>query len=358
MVRPRRPTDVPEDDLPRGDGNYAMARVLNRMTEFLQQNFRPQQGEQYRVMQAGCTYERFLAHRTPTFTGEEDPLRARRWIQDLEITFEVYGCTEAQIVLYGSYMLQGEAPNWWETKQSLLEMELGSLAAVSWQCFKKEFDDRFFPVSVRRQKARKFNNLVQGDMTVEQYAWKFMELGRFAPHLIATEEMRAERFQEGLLPQIRRQVACLEIQNFQRLVNVASIAEREQGAVVGSPSGKKRLNVNGEGSSSGSPQKFVQRTGARVQAASGIRMGGRAPVCGRCNRAHEGECRQGRNQCFECGQTGHFYRECPGRIQGNQGGHQAGRTNQRQVVQARMYAVTPGSADDEIPETQDAGVMA
>ena len=72
-----------------------------------------------------------------------------------------------------------------------------------------------------------------------------MELGRFAPHLIATEEMRAKLFQEGLRPQIRRQVACLEIQNFQRLVDVASIAERERGVVVGSPPGKKLLNIDG-----------------------------------------------------------------------------------------------------------------
>ncbi|XP_035546703.1 class V chitinase-like [Juglans regia] len=35
MVRPRRPADEPGDELPRGDGNYAMARALNRMTEFL-----------------------------------------------------------------------------------------------------------------------------------------------------------------------------------------------------------------------------------------------------------------------------------------------------------------------------------
>jgi hypothetical protein len=146
------------------------------------------------VVQAGCTYEHFLAHRTPAFTREEDPLRARRWIEDLERTFEVCGCTEAQMVLYGSYLLQGEAANWWQTKRQLLEMELGSFAAVSWRRWKKEFDDRFFPVSLRRQMAREFNSLVQGGMTVEQYARKFMELGRFAPHLITTEELRVEHF--------------------------------------------------------------------------------------------------------------------------------------------------------------------
>ncbi|XP_035546555.1 uncharacterized protein LOC118348613 [Juglans regia] len=237
MVRPRRQADVPEDELPRGDGNYAMARALNRMTEFLQQNFRPPQGDPNRAVQVGCTYERFLAHRTPAFSGEENPIRARRWIQDLERTFEVCGCTEAHMVLYGSYMLQGEAANWWETKRPLLEMELGSLAAVSWQRFKKEFDDRYFPVSVRRQKAREFNNLVQGGMTVEQYARKFMELGRFAPHLITTEKLQVERFMEGLRPEVRKQVACLQIMEFQKLVDLASIAERENSFVMGSPPG-------------------------------------------------------------------------------------------------------------------------
>ncbi|KAG6632898.1 hypothetical protein CIPAW_12G010400 [Carya illinoinensis] len=355
MVRPKKPTQEPRDDMSRDD---AIAQALRQMTEFLLQNFRPQQGEPSRALQAGCTYELFLAHRTPSFTGEEDPLRAGKWIRDLERTFEVCGCTKAQQVLYASYLLQGTASEWWDTKRVMLVSELESFTAVSWQRFKKEFNDRLFPASVRQQKAREFSNLVQGSMTVEQYARRFIELGRFATHFIATEEMQADHFQKGLRPNIRRMVVYNRITTFQELVDLATLAEREISLSVGSPLGQKRLNIDGEGSNSGSSQKFVQRTGIRSLAVPGVRMGGQVPVCGKYNRAHGGECRLGSNQCFECGQTRHFARECPSRVQGSHGARRDGRTNQRQLVRARMYAMTSSTIGGEVPETQDAGAMA
>lgn len=45
-------------------------------------------------------------------------------------------------------------------------------------------------------------------MIVDQYANKFMELERVTPHLISTEEMLVERFQNRLQPHIHMQVAC------------------------------------------------------------------------------------------------------------------------------------------------------
>ena len=41
MVRPRKYTQEPRDDTPRDD---AIAQALRQMIEFMQQNFRPQQG--------------------------------------------------------------------------------------------------------------------------------------------------------------------------------------------------------------------------------------------------------------------------------------------------------------------------
>lgn len=80
---------------------------------------------------------------------------------------------------------------------------------------------RYFPAIMKQQKSKDFANQVQGSMTVEQYNANFMELGRFAPHIIHTKEMHAKRFQYRLQPSIQMQVAYHQTQNFQTLVNVA-----------------------------------------------------------------------------------------------------------------------------------------
>lgn len=48
---------------------------------------------------------------------------------------------------------------------------------ILWEQFNKSFDDLYFPTIIRQQKSNDFATLVQGNMSVKQYATKFMELG-------------------------------------------------------------------------------------------------------------------------------------------------------------------------------------
>lgn len=88
-----------------------------------------------------------------------------------------------------------------------------------------------------------------------------MELVWFMMHLIAIEEMRAGRFQEGLQQKIWTQVACLQVLNFQHLVELVSIVECECGDLVVFLNGQKWMTHVNEGSNSISLQKFVLRMG-------------------------------------------------------------------------------------------------
>lgn len=76
-----------------------------------------------------------------------------------------------------------------------MEQELEGVP-ITWARFKMEFLNRYFPCFVRDTEAREFTTLVQGSMIVEEYAAKFMELTRFAPHLIPDEDKKARKFEE------------------------------------------------------------------------------------------------------------------------------------------------------------------
>jgi len=49
----------------------------------------------------------------------------------------------------------------------------------------------------------------------------------------------------------------------------------------------------------GSPQKGKQSGSPRTY-----------PTCKRCGKSHPGECRIGTNNCYECGQEGHYVADC------------------------------------------------
>lgn len=65
------------------------------------------------------------------------------------------------------------------------------------------FDDIYFPPEEKGKREIEFEYLQQNGMSVTEYLTKFISLERFAPGLVATEKMRADRFIEKLIYPIR-----------------------------------------------------------------------------------------------------------------------------------------------------------
>ena len=63
---------------------------------------------------------------------------------------------------------------------------------------------------------------------MEEYAAKFIELSRFAPYLVSTEELNARKFKRGLQPRIMNQIVGFEIGILADLINKAAVIERTQ----------------------------------------------------------------------------------------------------------------------------------
>ena len=54
-----------------------------------------------------------------------------------------------------------------------------------------------------------------------------MELSRFASNLVATDSIKARRFEKGLKPRIHAGVRPMQLVSYQEVVNLAKIMEQE-----------------------------------------------------------------------------------------------------------------------------------
>ncbi|XP_028067080.1 uncharacterized protein LOC114269907 [Camellia sinensis] len=135
----------------------------------------------------------------PQFHGGLDPLKAEAWVFGIEKLFEVFPCLETQKVLLATFTLEDEVRRWW-----MLMHE--SNKDIGWARFLEIFYDKYFPQCVRDRKVLEFMELKQGNMTVAEYEAKFIELARFALHMVNINYKKARKFKGGLRDDILEKV--------------------------------------------------------------------------------------------------------------------------------------------------------
>jgi len=69
----------------------------------------------------------------------------------MEKIFRVMNCADNQKVNYVVFMLIGEVEYWWDGTRRLLE---GGRIIITWDVFRTNFLEKYFPNDVRRAKER------------------------------------------------------------------------------------------------------------------------------------------------------------------------------------------------------------
>ena len=85
------------------------------------------------------------------------------------------GCTDGQRVLFSSFLIEDMVEDWWDVVDRRYH------GGISWDQFKQEFTDRFFPQSHKDSKIEEFFRLKQKNMSVSSYEKRFSELVRLVP---------------------------------------------------------------------------------------------------------------------------------------------------------------------------------
>ncbi|XP_070050452.1 uncharacterized protein [Nicotiana tomentosiformis] len=237
---------------------------------------------------------------------------------------------------------------WWKAYERRRTV---GVAPLSWHEFSVLFMEKFVPRTRREELHRQFEQLQQEGMSVTQYEMRFSELARHAVWLVPNERERIRRFIDGLHYQLYFIMTqeCVSGARFDELVDIARwiemvrSQEREErevkrppvsGDLSGVPSGGQSCHIRGH------PYRLAQMAHPfhRVASAShglySAHLGQSSPSALPAQSSSRAPSVQGSSvpgpsssysgtrgliqsppppagSCFECGEFGHMWRQCP-----------------------------------------------
>ncbi|XP_073271463.1 uncharacterized protein [Primulina huaijiensis] len=133
--------------------------------------------------------------RPPKFFGNEGGEKATSWLKSMNYLFNLVEYTPELRLKLAVYQLKDRAQLWWEaTEEAIRE----SSQIIFWDVFRTHFIQEYLPPSYYSAKEVEFNQLVQGNMSVGEYASQFSALLAYVPHVSNSDRSKLSRFMQGL----------------------------------------------------------------------------------------------------------------------------------------------------------------
>ena len=252
------------------------------------------------------------------FKGQltDDSPAAKYWLERTERIMEQLHCTDDEKLECAVSLLQESAYQWWTTVKRRVNGDL-----INWSLFLKEFQDKYIGETYIEAKRREFLQLRQNQLSVFEYEKEFLRLSKYYLTLIATEEERCKRFEQGLNSELQLFLAAQQYTEFPKLVKAAIRVERvikqeqernqQKRGSFGEQSEPKRTcdrrpehrgYLRSESRSQPGTESSVPIVSPRVM----------TPIrCKHCGWKHEGVCWRLTGACVKCGATDHKRKDCP-----------------------------------------------
>ncbi|XP_057416341.1 uncharacterized protein LOC130710930 [Lotus japonicus] len=219
---------------------------------------------------------------------------------------------------YATYMLTGEAEYWWRGARDMMEADH---QAITWECFRGAFLDKYFPASARAAKEAQFLRLRQGGMTVVEYASKLESLAKHFRYFRGQvdEGYMCERFIDGLSYELQRATKGIEaIDNARGRHQGLNRSHQGGGGPTRANQGrndrgknfqkKPYVRLQGRGTATGS----FYPTGGNAIALRTPSVNREDVTCFRCNKKghYANHCSERLGACWNCNKPGHTAAEC------------------------------------------------
>ncbi|XP_022032579.1 uncharacterized protein LOC110933677 [Helianthus annuus] len=173
---------------------------------------------------------------------------------------------------------------------------------LTWQEFKQPFIKYHCPQSAVDWIQEDFLRLRQKDESIDEITNTFLDKLKFCGEMVGTERMKIIRYHDMLKAEYREFITPSKCETLNELINWARDREIELKRQV--ERGEKRQIEKG------STQSTSKKPKTHDQGKKEASKGG-FPRCKTCGKPHSGECLLGRKGCYNCGQEGHSYYNCP-----------------------------------------------
>ncbi|XP_073049533.1 uncharacterized protein [Primulina eburnea] len=263
-------------------------------------------------------YDRFKGMNPPEFVGSADPLIAMEWVKAIEAIFDYLHFEDNDRVSCAVFLLTKTARISWEATKVTV-----NVPTLQWNEFKELFYDKYFSPNFKTQKVKKFLELKQGNLNVNDYILKFKEGCLFVPFIASNDKDRGEHFMRGLRAKIKRDVRMSKSKTYKEIVEKAFLAEHDEKEIekerqLRRQSFNQKIQTSSQswkGGYKGKGKKEHRGKAPVVQSETN------RPLCPKCNKPHKGECLVWSNKFYKCGGAGHIAINCTqylgrGRIQG------------------------------------------
>jgi hypothetical protein len=192
----------------------------------------------------------FLWTRPTTFSQSKDPMEAEDWLKGVEKKLVIAQCMDREKVLFAAHQLDGTAAKWWETYCNTHV----NIDTITWNEFKAHFRTHYVPRWTMKLKKKEFADLKQGGMTVNEYLNSFIQLSRYAPNDINTDEKKQDVFLNGLNNDFQFQLLNTDYADFQHMVDKAIVIENKIKEME--KDGKRKVSFYGQSSGSNVRPRF------------------------------------------------------------------------------------------------------
>ncbi|XP_070015458.1 uncharacterized protein [Nicotiana sylvestris] len=197
-----------------------MANQNERRDEILPQSNRQNNSESSRVNE-------FLKLSPPVFHGsivDKDPML---WLEGIKKALRAMKAFDDEAVELVAYQLRDVASAWFEMWEKERDEDDGP---PTWKEFEEAFMDNFIPEDDREAKATEFEQLKQGNKSVQEYYMEFIRLAKHAPHMVKIEKAKIRRFVGDLAYHIKdtTSAAVVGMTSFSSVVGFAKHLEKDR----------------------------------------------------------------------------------------------------------------------------------